>query len=137
MPVLDEEVSDRIVEQRWRNRIIDAIEVLAQGNEGLIEVNYNEFFEGFYDYWRDGQLFVRPNSAITTDEERTVDALGRMLEDISMETRHFQSEAEYIQSGCAERIKPVAQEALKLFLSRGRFREDCEELSPTLDTYQT
>ena len=128
---MGEEVSDRIVEQRWRNRIIEAIEVLSRGNEGLIEVNYNEFFEGFYDYWHDGQLVVRPNSAITEEEERAVDTLGRVLEGISNEMRHFQSEAEYIQSGCAERIRPVAQDALKVFLSRGRFSENYEELSPT------
>jgi hypothetical protein len=134
---MDEEVSGRVVEQRWRNRIIDAIEVLARGNEGLIEVNCNEFFLAFYDYWDGGQLIVWPNSAFTDEEERTVNALGRMLEDITMETLHFQSEAEYIQSGCAERIKPVAQEVLKLFLSRGRFSEDCEELTPTPIASQT
>ncbi|MEH7845588.1 hypothetical protein [Rhizobium laguerreae] len=41
---MDEEVSDRVIEQRWRNRMIEAIGILARGNEGLIEVNYNEFF---------------------------------------------------------------------------------------------
>lgn len=99
-------------------------------------MNYNEFFEGFYDHWHDGHLAVKPNSAITEEEEQAVDALGRMLERITKETSHFQSEAEYIQSGCAERIKPVAQKALKLFLSRGRFREDCEEPSPTIDEFK-
>ncbi len=38
---MDEEVSDRVIEQRLRNRVIDAVEVLARGNEGLVEVNYN------------------------------------------------------------------------------------------------
>ncbi|MGV4793425.1 hypothetical protein [Rhizobium sp. F40D2] len=134
---MGEEVSDRVIEQRWRNRIIEAVEVLARGDQGLIEVNYNEFFEGFYNCWHDGHLAVKPNSAITEEEERTIDALGRMLEGITNETRHFRSEAEYIQSGCAERIKPVAQNALKLFLSRGRFHEDCEELSPTIGKFKS
>lgn len=129
---MGEEVSDRVIEQRLRNRIIEAIEILSRGNEGLIEVNYNEFFEGFYDQWHDGHFGLGPNSAITEEEEKTVDELGRMLESISDETRHFQSEAEYIQSGCAERIKPAAQRALKLFLSRGRFSEDHEEPFPTV-----
>jgi hypothetical protein len=31
---MDEEVSDRVIEQRLRNRVIDAVEVLARGNEG-------------------------------------------------------------------------------------------------------
>ena len=109
---MGEEVSERVIEQRWRNRIIEAIEVLARGNQGLIDVNYNEFFEGFYDHWHDGHLVVKPNSTITEEEEQTVDALGRLLESITKETSHFRSEAEYIQSGCAERIKPVAQNAL-------------------------
>jgi hypothetical protein len=134
--VMDEEVSDRVIEQRWRNRMIEAIGVLARGNEGLIEVNYNEFFLTFYDLWDDGRLIVWPNSAFTEEEEDAINALGRMLDDIMEETLHFQSEAEYIESGCAERIKPVAQEALKLFLTRGRFSEDYEELTPALDPSQ-
>lgn len=128
---MEEQVSDRVVEQRLRNRIIEVVEVLSRGNEGLIEVNYSEFFEGFYDQWRDGQLVVKPNSAITEEEECAIDALGRMLEAINDETRHFKSEAEYIRSGCAERIKPVAMNVLQLFLARGRFSEDREETSPT------
>ncbi|WP_246733106.1 hypothetical protein [Rhizobium ruizarguesonis] len=70
------------------------------------------------------------------EEEQTVNDLGEMLKGITTETLHFQSEAEYIESGCAERIKPVAQEALKLFLTRGRFSEDYEELTPALDPSQ-
>ncbi|KAF5887193.1 MULTISPECIES: hypothetical protein [Rhizobium] len=134
---MDEEISDRVIEQRLRNRVIDAIEVLARGNEGLIEVNYNEFFLAFYDCWDNGRLIRWPNNAFTDEEEQTVNDLGGMLEGITTETLHFQSEAEYIQSGCAERIKPVAQQALKLFLTRGRFSEDCEELTPALNASQT
>ncbi|MBY3177581.1 hypothetical protein HFO27_23570 [Rhizobium leguminosarum] len=130
------EVSDRVVEQRLRNRVIDAIEVLGRGNEGLVEVNYNEFFLAFYDCWDNGRLIRWPNNAFTDEEEQTVNDLGEMLKGITTETLHFQSEAEYIESGCAERIKPVAQEALKLFLTRGRFSEDYEELTPALDPSQ-
>ncbi|MGG6893690.1 hypothetical protein [Rhizobium sp. BR 315] len=134
---MDEEVSDRVIEQRLRNRVIDAIEVLARGSKGLVEVNYREFFLAFYDYWDNGRLIRWPNSAFTDEEEQAVNDLGRMLEGITIEALHFQSEAEYIQSGCAERIKPVAQEALKLFLTRGRFSEDYNELTPALNTSQT
>jgi len=134
---MDEEVSDRVIEQRLRNRVIDAIEVLARGNEGLVEVNYNEFFLAFYDCWDHGRLIRWPNSAFTDQEEQTVNDLGRLLEGITTETQHFKSEAEYIQSGCAERIKPVAQEALQLFLSRGRFSEEYEELAPAFNVAQT
>lgn len=75
-------------------------------------------------------MIVWPNSAFTEEEEDAINALGRMLDDIMEETLHFRSEAEYLQSGCAERVKPTAEEVLKLFLSRGRFSEDREELSP-------
>lgn len=73
------------------------------------------------------------NSAFTDQEERAVNDFGRMVGGLTTETLHFQSKAEYIQSGFAERIKPAAQETLKLFLTRGRFSEDCEELTPALD----
>lgn len=134
---MDEEVSGRIVEQRLRNRMIEAIGILAQGNEGLIEVNYNEFFLRFYDLWDDGRLIAWPNSTFSEEEEDAVNALGWKLEEIMEETLHFRSETEYLQSGCAERIKPKAEEVLKLFLSRGRFSEYREELSPKRSASQT
>lgn len=134
---MNEEVSARVIEQRLRNRIIEAIEVLARGNQGLIEVNYNEFFLAFYDQWDNGQLISWPNSSFTDEEEQAVNALGQMLEGIMAETLHFQIEAEYIRSGCAERIRPAAHKTLTLFLTRGRFSEDCEELTPSLKTAKT
>ncbi|MBW6426131.1 hypothetical protein KX729_32760 [Rhizobium sp. XQZ8] len=102
--VMDEDVSHRLIEQRLRNRMIEAIGVLARGNEGLIEFKYNEFFLKFYDLWDEGRLIVWPNSAFTEEEEDAINALGRMLDDIMEETLHFQSEAEYLRSGCPKRV---------------------------------
>jgi hypothetical protein len=41
---MNEQVPDRVIEKRLRNRVIDAVEVLALGNEGLVKLNYNELF---------------------------------------------------------------------------------------------
>ena len=133
---MDEEVSDRLLEQRLRNRMIETIEVLAKGDQGLIEVNFTEFFEGLFDHSRDGHSVYKPNSAVAEEKEQVIDPLGRMLEKVSHETLHFRTEAEYIHSGCAEWIKPVAQKALKVLLAQGRFREDREEESSTADNCQ-
>jgi hypothetical protein len=47
---MDNEISDRLLDQRCRNRIIEVIETLAAGDEGVRGVGAKEYFEQFYDW---------------------------------------------------------------------------------------
>src|ERR1043165_2244074 len=46
----EEQPSKLIIGQRIRNRIMEALAILADGNEGVRAVEPTEYFESFYDW---------------------------------------------------------------------------------------
>jgi hypothetical protein len=68
--------TERVVEQRMRNRAMEALETLADGDDGVRSIGVVEYVEEFFDiiddrspwHWRD-------TSVLTADE---VEALGQV-----------------------------------------------------------
>ena len=124
--------SDRIFDQRMRNRIMEAVHTLAEGDDGVRRVWPTEYFESFYDWLphrSDGGM--RPNSAITTQERESLMEISRMLDEACDATPQNMNADELIATGWPMRIQPIAQHALTLMLNRGRFSEDKEEVEPS------
>jgi hypothetical protein len=132
--VADEDLpSERLVQQRLRNRAIEALEVLAGGDRGVRAVGTGEYVEQFFDTIDDNSPWRwREWSSFTAAEVSALDTVQQVLLDACAATPHSRSDEEFIASGWPERIKPVATAALDLMRRRGRFREDREEGSPTL-----
>jgi hypothetical protein len=124
--------SPRLIDQRVRNRAIDALEVLARGPEGVRSASNAEYVNMFFDVvdddtpgdWRD-------LSTYTEAEITAPDRVQRLLLDACAATPTICTDEVFIASGWPERIQPVAAHALAAMLSRGRFREDREEDSPS------
>ncbi len=123
--------SERLVDQRVRNRAIEALEVLAGGDEGVRAAGAVEYVEAFFDVVDDRQPAWRHLSTYTPTEVAELERVHSLLLDACAETAPIQRDDDFIASGWPERIKPVAADALALMLSRGRFREDREEQSPS------
>lgn len=125
--------SERLVQQRLRNRAIDALEVLAGGDEGVRAAGTGEYVNQFFDtidddspwHWREWSTF-------TAAEVTALDSVQRVLLEACAATPQICPDDEFVASGWPERIKPVANAALDLMRRRGRFREDREEASPSL-----
>jgi hypothetical protein len=125
--------SERIVEQRLRNRAIEALEALADGDRGVRAAGNAEYVNLFFDAIDDdGPWRWREWSTFTAAEVTALDRVQRVLLDACAETPQICSDDEFIASGWPERIKPVAATALELMRIRGRYREDREEDSPSL-----
>ncbi len=125
--------SPRLVDQRLRNRVIEAVDTLAQGEHGVRQVWPNEYFEQFYDqiaHHKDGEM--RPNSAITREERCLLSELSQVLDQACDATPKIMTADELIDTGWPKRIQVVAQRALSFMLERGRFSEDREEEEPSL-----
>lgn len=124
--------SDRIIDQRARNRIMEVVHILAEGEEGVRQVSPGEYFESFYDWipHRDDDG-MRPSSAITTQERAYLLEVSRMLDDACDATPRNMDADELIATGWPMRIQPVAQQALAFMLQRGRFSEEQEEVEPS------
>jgi hypothetical protein len=133
---MEERPSDRLVDQRIRNRIMEAVETLADGDDGVRCVWPGEYFESFYDWIphrSDGGM--RPNSAITADERAALLEVSTILDDACDATIGFtpgnMTADELITTGWPKRIQPVALKALDLMRERGRFSEELEEEVPS------
>jgi hypothetical protein len=121
-------ISARLLDQRIRNRLMEAIETLAHGPEGVREVGADDYFEHVYDWMHDG--IPEPNSAMTKEECAELAGLADMLNEACSQTRPIHDDEELIGTGWPARLAVEAQRVLILFKSRGRFDEDVEELEP-------
>lgn len=124
--------SERLIAQRLRNRIMEALLSLAEGTENIERWGASEYFEGFYDFVPhrdDGGTW--PNSALTSEERALIAEVSILLDDACDATPGNVSADELIASGWPERIRPVARRALDAMLQRGRFDEEREEQEPS------
>jgi len=130
---MEDKPSDRIIDQRIRNRIMEAVTTLAAGDDGVRRVSPAEYFESFYDWIPhrgDGEM--RPNSAITADERALLLDLSSILDDACDATDGNMTADEFIATGWPKRIQPVALKALNPMRERGRFSEEKEEDAPSI-----
>ncbi|MFC9872928.1 hypothetical protein [Nocardia salmonicida] len=124
--------SERVVEQRLRNRAIEALETLAQGDEGVRQWGYGDYINEFFDTVDDdGAWRWREWSTFTPAEVTALDKVQRALVDACAATPRISSDEEFVASGWPRRIEPVAAAALELMQSRGRYREDRVEDVPS------
>lgn len=130
---MQDDPSDRLVDQRIRNRIIEAIETLAAADEGVRIMGPREYFESFYDWVphraEDRRRF--PNTTITPAEHAAIGEVSAILDDACDATTGVMTVEEFIATGWPGRIRPVAQAALALLEGRGRFSEEREEDEPS------
>lgn len=126
-----EEVSERLADQRIRNRVIECLEYLAEGDDGIRALGHVEYFESFFDWVDDDRPWDwRDNSAYTAEEIGSVNLVLAALLQAVAETREMDTE-ETVDSGWPRRIAPIAESALELMVHRGRFDEDREEPGPS------
>lgn len=131
---MDDQPSQRIIEQRLRNRAIEALDVLAQGEAGVRVVGNAEYVNQFFDTIDDSAPWKwREWSTFTPAEVIKLDAVQQLLLEACSETPQICSDDEFVASGWPGRISPAAAEAAASMRLRGLFREDHEEASPSKD----
>ena len=124
--------SDRLVEQRVRNRIMEAIWSISLGDDGVARSGPTEWFESFFDWFPyEGDPDYFP--AMTVDEIGAVRQVVALMQQAIADTDISQMQTcyEITQTGWPERIAPVARGALEEMMGRGRFSEDHEETEPS------
>ncbi|MFT3805283.1 MAG: hypothetical protein QM766_29215 [Burkholderiaceae bacterium] len=127
----EDQPAGRIVDQRIRNRILEAVATLAAGNEGVQAVWPTEYFESCYNWIPYGGM-QHPNSTISADEQSVLSDISEEFWILACDsTPQLMTADEFIATGWPTRIQPVAQQALSLMIKRGRFSEDQEEQEPS------
>jgi hypothetical protein len=118
----------RLVDKRLRNGIMDAVLILADGDDGVRRVSPTEYFEIFYDFipHRDDRE-MWPNSAIAADERALLLEVSGIVDAACNATCNATPDEmtaeEFIATGWPKRIQPLALKALNLMRERGRFKE--------------
>jgi len=129
---MEEHPSDRLVDQRIRNRIMEAVETLPDGDNGVRREWPDEYFESFYDWIPhrdDGEMPL--SSTISADERALLMNVSRLLDDACDATPKNMTADELIATGWPKRIQSVALQARNLMRQRGRFIEEQEEDTPS------
>jgi len=127
-----EKTSERLVEQRVRNRIMEEIWGLSRGNLNVEECGSIEWIESFFDWFPyEGEPDWYP--AMTADEATAVRQVCKLMQAVLADPAipKRPTVEEITRSGWPERIAPVAKDALDLMLERGRFSEEKEETEPS------
>ncbi len=125
---MTEQISDRLLDQRFRNRMMEELLGLVEW-EGALAWGTGEYFNSFFDFFPD-EPSPHPNSALTDDERTVLSEVIALMDKAASSTPQQVTEADLIASGWPERIKPVAQKVLASMMLRGRFSEEVEEATP-------
>ena len=116
-------IAGPLLAQRLRNRCIDMLELLADGNKTVRQFGPAGYFNWFFD-WFPGQAANDPPSAMSQDEAEAATAVLALMREACDATPLLMTEDELIATGWPSRIQPVAQTALEVFMTRGRSVED-------------
>jgi hypothetical protein len=127
----DDEAYTRLVEQRLRNRIMEELLFLAEGDAAVGRLGAKEYFNGFEDFLPLDYAAPAPNSAITDEENAALWEVCRLMSEAADATPDLVTDEELLASGWPSKIAPVANAALALFLRRGRFSEEVAEDKPS------
>lgn len=129
----EEKPSERLVEQRCRNRIMEALQYLSQGDDG-VRSRYSpaEWIEEFFDWFPyEGEPDWYP--AMTEDEATKVRTVCKVMQLVILDRAMPKglTTEQIIDSGWPANVAPVAKSALDVMLARGRFSEEAEEDEPS------
>lgn len=121
------EPTKRIVDQHVRNRIMEAVEILADGDNGVRMVGDGNYYNYFFD-WVDDDMTTawRELSTLSPAEVRQLESLHDLLH-TSLRLTNEMNADELIASGWPTRIAAVASTTLQTMQTRGRFDEEVEE----------
>jgi hypothetical protein len=128
----EKQPSERLVEQRVRNRIMEEFWGLSRGDLGVTEAGPTEWFECFFDHFPyEGEPDYYP--AMTLEETEAVREVCKLMQQAIADSSIPKSPSveDVCRSGWPQRIAPVAKHALDLMLRRGRFSEEVEETKPS------
>ncbi len=127
-----EGISRRLLDQRLRNRIMEALLGLVEWQDDLRAVGFAEHFESFFDFFP-YEDEPETNGAITSEERIAIAAAHGLMVGAMNDTPRDMTIEQYVATGWPQRIAPVAEKALRLMLARGRFSEQQEEAEPSSD----
>jgi len=126
-----EKPTQRIIDQRVRNRMMEELLYLSDGDQAVLDMGYGEYLESFFT-WFPIKGAAHANSALNTQEHQVLSDLLPLMQKMYSEVPNEVGEVALIATGWPMRIAPIAESALEVFRARGRFNEEMEEDEPAV-----
>lgn len=117
--MISEPSPENLLAQRLRNRCIDVLELLADGNDTVRKFGSAGYFNWFFD-WFPNEGAYDPPSTMSQDEVEVATAVLVLMRYACDATPLLVTEDELIATGWPSYIQPFAQNALEVFMDRGR-----------------
>ena len=137
MQEMTDDDSTRLFDQRSRNRMSEALQMLVDWDETVPNLGAQAYFSSFFEWFpADEGLAVWPNSTLTGPELHMLTAVRLLMDEAADATSEEDDADELLDSGWPQRIAPVAGATLDLMRLRGDFSEEVEEDEPAASPEQ-
>jgi hypothetical protein len=124
-------VSDRVLEQRVRNRVIEELSMLSDGATALQDWGWDYLLD-FLDWFPNAPTLPPAANAMTEVERVRLSEVLRLVLQFSEAMPVGASIDQLLASGWVSRVAPAAKQALDTFRERGWFSEEIEEAEPSV-----
>lgn len=133
----NELVTERLVHQRLRNRIMEEVSSLCEGDVYVRKMGAAEYFCAFFDFEDCFDDPINPCiSTLNSEEAKQLFILSAVMNWASSATDNKITDIELIESGWPMKIALFANETLELLLKCGRHSEDLEEKEASFELGQ-
>lgn len=119
------EISDTLLKQRLRNRLIESLEAFAD-EETIAAVGTGEIIEIWYDYMDDDRLGFYDEPVFSSEEVNAIKRFHNLLENTYKRVPDTWKSEELEECGEWEHLVAVAREEHAIFLKRGLSNEESE-----------
>jgi len=126
------QISSRLVAQRMRNRIIEVLSDLAEGDSYIETVGVSAWFNIFFDFMPLHDEEPLENSAMTEAEIRAVSSLRELMVQACEQTPPMVTEEQLLATSWPKNVQSCAADALAIMRVRGKFSEDFDEDTPSI-----
>lgn len=119
---MTERPDSALVAQRLRNRVIEALESVAEPDADLRSWGYAEYFESFFDQAPyEGEPYA--NEAMNAEEFASWSEFVALFQGALNETPRNMAVDAFIATGWPGKLAKAAQATLAIFAKRGRLSE--------------
>ena len=118
-------MSDRVLDQRLRNGIIERLQMLVDWTETVAAIGATGYFNSFFDVLPDKPP-LPINTALSSEEREALTEVLDLMDRAASCTGQNVTDEELITSAWPMRIGEQANSALSIMMVRGKLSDDVE-----------
>ncbi|MFZ2998281.1 hypothetical protein [Sphingobium sp.] len=118
-------ISDRLLDQRLRNGMIERLQMLVDWTETIAAVGAAGYFNSFFDVFPDKPP-LPVNTVLSSEECEALTKILELMDQVASCTRQNLTDDELVASAWPMRIGEQANSALSIMMVRGKLSDDVE-----------